>query len=470
MRAEQLVVVLWDMATCPPTDAVRSAKAIKAVMRRFGTVRDFRALGGDAAMQFGVSTRQALMDVGLSFVDVSKYSPSEDSAAVLELFCMALDHRAPATIVAVTGDRSVDVALRQLVDRKYHVVTVAPRGFCGFEAPWSLCDWESLLAFDAEFDPQFEPQDFSEQRPMQRSYIKAPAAAMDGLRRRGLSSIADVIRHVQGYRHVHHPVGVQIPRDAVLKSMLIGAARDLSGSSKILIECNEASKAGVISCGGQKPYEWVLLRQGQRHYDPRGMQKEFCFAQGVYKPNKPEPWRFADPTSVARFDAADAFPDYADYAPYGDRPYDPYGDVADRDLAEDGLNGGARVFTPAAFSPRRNANRGGASPAAGRAADDDRSQPRMRRFPQSLTASPTFPVSPRPAAFESVGEDPFKSGSVLGFGSSMMPLHGSADAFELPRALQALQARPAKAPGRPAEYAHAPDAAVGAYFDESFFA
>ena len=57
-----------------------------------------------------------------------------------------------------------------------------------------------------------------------------------------------------------------VPADAVPKSLLIAAAREISGFPRIVVECTRAARAGIIVSGGVHPNEWV--RCNDEHQRP----------------------------------------------------------------------------------------------------------------------------------------------------------------------------------------------------------
>jgi len=104
-------------------------------------------------------------------------------------------------------------------------------------------------------------------QPLPRGYFQGPPHALEALRRSGFHDICALLRHVHKHKR---PTSHVVPNDAVPKSLLIAAARELSGFPRIVVECTRAARAGMIVTGGAHPNEWVRASSDRNDSTPVG--------------------------------------------------------------------------------------------------------------------------------------------------------------------------------------------------------
>ena len=309
------VLVIWDIENCAVSKSVEPVVAVQKVkqfMRRYGRVTELRAFGDMRTLS--PATRASLQGIGVSLLDVpNNRKEAADKAILVDLFCWALEHAPPATIVLISSDRDFSVALSRLADRQYTIVLVhaavmergSKRANPAAAAAEEVWDWPTVQGVgDADSvsaatgrkrcrkntnnqdaagaplpggAPAEEAKAAATVPPPQRSagapekveppsagrrrclYIKGPRAKLDDLSRRGFNDLRDLVRHVL---YVKRPPSTvpHLPRGAVLKSALVEAARELTGCPNMFVEPAAAAKAGLVHLGGSKPNDWVKIK------------------------------------------------------------------------------------------------------------------------------------------------------------------------------------------------------------------
>ncbi|KAJ8599071.1 hypothetical protein CTAYLR_007601 [Chrysophaeum taylorii] len=127
---EQRCAVFWDLENCPVSRGVEAAVAarnVKRTVRNYGFIESFRAYADLSRIQ--VEVREQLQAMGIALHDVpGRSKENADKALIVDMLVFALDHRSPATLVLISGDRDFSVTLSRLSDRGYRIVLVHPQG------------------------------------------------------------------------------------------------------------------------------------------------------------------------------------------------------------------------------------------------------------------------------------------------------------------------------------------------------
>lgn len=129
------VTILWDYENCPaPKRTGDRSISGTAIVRRLreafshlGPIVEIKAFGN--ASTIPAELREELQTSAVSIVDaiaVNKRKDLVDKMIFSHMFCFALDHKPPATVVLIAGDVDYALPLAALSLRKYFVVLVLP--------------------------------------------------------------------------------------------------------------------------------------------------------------------------------------------------------------------------------------------------------------------------------------------------------------------------------------------------------
>lgn len=129
------VTILWDYENCPAPKRTgdRSISGTTIVRRlreafsHLGPIVEIKAFGN--ASTIPAELREELQTSAVSIVDaisVNKRKDLVDKMIFSHMFCFALDHKPPATVVLIAGDVDYALPLAALSLRKYFVVLVLP--------------------------------------------------------------------------------------------------------------------------------------------------------------------------------------------------------------------------------------------------------------------------------------------------------------------------------------------------------
>jgi hypothetical protein len=127
------VTILWDYENCPAPRRSRGLSGTVIVKRlrdafvHLGPISEVKAFGNVSTIP--PDLREELQTSAVSVVDaiaVNKRKDLVDKMIFSHMFCFALDHRPPATIVLIAGDVDYALPLAALSLRHYFIVLVLP--------------------------------------------------------------------------------------------------------------------------------------------------------------------------------------------------------------------------------------------------------------------------------------------------------------------------------------------------------
>lgn len=174
------VTVLWDYENCPAPAAERAyidgttiVERLCSEFLKFGPIVEVKTFGNVSTIR--AALREELQTSAVTVIDaqsVDKRKDLVDKMIFTHMFCFALDHPPPATIVLISGDVDYALPLAMLKLRLYHIVLVKPSGrnvnpkLLGIAH--EIYDWEDLLF------PERLAGDLSDATPAPAHHPRAP--------------------------------------------------------------------------------------------------------------------------------------------------------------------------------------------------------------------------------------------------------------------------------------------------------
>eukprot|EP01122_Echinamoeba_exundans_P005721 TRINITY_DN1587_c0_g1_i1.p1 TRINITY_DN1587_c0_g1~~TRINITY_DN1587_c0_g1_i1.p1 ORF type:complete len:309 (+),score=40.77 TRINITY_DN1587_c0_g1_i1:37-927(+) len=129
------VTILWDYENCPAPkrsgdrsiSGTTIVRRLREAFSHLGPIVEIKAFGN--ASTIPAELREELQTSAVSIVDaisVNKRKDLVDKMIFSHMFCFALDHKPPATVVLIAGDVDYALPLAALGLRKYFIVLVLP--------------------------------------------------------------------------------------------------------------------------------------------------------------------------------------------------------------------------------------------------------------------------------------------------------------------------------------------------------
>ncbi|TFK55455.1 DUF537-domain-containing protein [Heliocybe sulcata] len=133
--SQESVSIFWDFENCTPSsslDAVALTENIRHIANRFGKVTSFKAyidLGLLSTKVKPVTFRAQLQASGVLLIDTPHRNSKEvaDKVIIVDMLAWAMETKAPATVILITGDSDFAYAVSVLRMRLYRVVLITPR-------------------------------------------------------------------------------------------------------------------------------------------------------------------------------------------------------------------------------------------------------------------------------------------------------------------------------------------------------
>ena len=232
------IAVFWDMENCAPPRGTKGPDIIENIrlgLKDFGVIRQINAYAELRLIPKGL--RMELQRSGVHLIDVPvKEKDAADKMIISDMMMFAVDNSPPQILVLISGDRDYAYPLAKLRLRGYEVILLIPPvgAHPTLQAQADrIIDWHDLAKGD-----QFEDSTIKE--PLIKIQFEPLVATLQHLS--DLGTVKPLFSHVGEYLARKYParwkkVGVTRLKDYV----------------------EEATKAGLVSWGGDHPGYWVTL-------------------------------------------------------------------------------------------------------------------------------------------------------------------------------------------------------------------